>query len=237
MIENIRSVSNPLTIIAIFAGLAEVAGTVVLAFLPPQLQGIFLWYVIGFPIGLVIAFFVTLNFNATVLYAPSDFKDEEMYLRSLELKLRIKGKFDAVSSGIELAKSNAAELLGDDGDEIALQHKMEALNSQIVDLQRKFAEAQVSASEAVTDEVVRPARGALTPKVLHCLATVSEPLSMEEIALRTNASLPSLRATMMRLVQSGFALVRSEERGEPTAGRPRRVYSLTPKGRAAIESE
>jgi len=76
MVENIKSVNNPLTIIAIFAGLAEVSGTVVLAFLPLELQLSFIWFVMFFPSGLVLIFFAILLFNRKILYAPSDFKND-----------------------------------------------------------------------------------------------------------------------------------------------------------------
>ena len=42
-----RKVSNPLTIIGIFAGIAEVAGTAVLPLMSEPLQKIFIWYVIS----------------------------------------------------------------------------------------------------------------------------------------------------------------------------------------------
>jgi hypothetical protein len=81
MIEKIGHIKNPLTIIAIFAGLAEVSGTAILPFISDINQSIFIWYLILFPSFLVIFFFITLNFNHKVLYAPSDYKDEENFLR------------------------------------------------------------------------------------------------------------------------------------------------------------
>lgn len=81
MIESINKVSNPLTIIAIFAGLAEVSGTVVLPFLNPESQHLYVWFLMFFPGLLISIFFLTLNFNHTVLYAPSDFKDEDNFLK------------------------------------------------------------------------------------------------------------------------------------------------------------
>ncbi|MHC4735980.1 MAG: hypothetical protein ACYTDW_16210 [Planctomycetota bacterium] len=83
MIERIRKISNPLTIIAIFAALAEIAGTVALATVPRDLQSVFLWFVMLFPCLLLILFFATLNFNPKVLYAPSDFRDEKLFLYTL----------------------------------------------------------------------------------------------------------------------------------------------------------
>ncbi|MEP1445568.1 MAG: hypothetical protein ABJK37_05570 [Paraglaciecola sp.] len=80
MIEHIRKISNPLTIIAIFAGLAEISGTVVLPLLEPESQRIYIWFLMLFPCLLILLFFLTLNFNYKVLYAPSDFKDEDNFL-------------------------------------------------------------------------------------------------------------------------------------------------------------
>lgn len=77
---HMRKISNPLTIIGIFAGIAEVAGTAVLPLMSESLQKIFIWYVMGFPILLVLLFFITLNVNPKVLYAPSDFKDEKNFM-------------------------------------------------------------------------------------------------------------------------------------------------------------
>jgi len=76
-------ITNPLTVIGIFATLAEVAGTIVLPSLPEVLQSYFLIYVIGFPILLVALFFLTLNFNRKALYAPSDFSNEDNFMRLL----------------------------------------------------------------------------------------------------------------------------------------------------------
>ncbi|OGG41741.1 hypothetical protein A2837_00805 [Candidatus Kaiserbacteria bacterium RIFCSPHIGHO2_01_FULL_46_22] len=74
------SVKNPLTIIAIFAGIAEVSGTVVITHLNEKGQDIFVWFLALFPTLLVVLFFITLWFKHTVLYAPSDFSDEQNFM-------------------------------------------------------------------------------------------------------------------------------------------------------------
>lgn len=113
MIEKFRKISNPLTIIAIFAGLAEVSGTTVLPFLHENIQPTFIWFLIGFPTLLIILFFVTLNFNSRVLYAPADFRNEDNYLKTMagfkDSKYEItkteanKHNFDKVRGSIRLA--------------------------------------------------------------------------------------------------------------------------------------
>jgi hypothetical protein len=84
MIENIKGVRNPLTIIAIFAGLAEISGTGILPFIAEANQSTYIWFLMIFPVVLVVLFFLTLNFNPKVLYSPSDFRDEANYMRIFE---------------------------------------------------------------------------------------------------------------------------------------------------------
>ena len=85
MLERYSRVENPLTIIAIFAGITEVASSIALPFLQQDTQYVFVWFLILFPFALVAAFFLTLNLNARVLYAPGDYRDEKHFLRALRL--------------------------------------------------------------------------------------------------------------------------------------------------------
>ncbi len=95
------SIKNPLTIIAIFAGIAEVSGTVVLPFVSEANQVLFIYFLIGFPTFLVFCFFATLNFNNRVLYAPSDYKNEDNYIRV--------NRFDSNSQKNEVVKISIEE--------------------------------------------------------------------------------------------------------------------------------
>ncbi len=107
MIEKIKKIMNPLTIIAIFAGIAEISSTAVLPFLAPEPQSLFIWFTIIFPIILVIFFFATLNWNYKVLYAPSDFKDEKDFLR-LFTKLSIAEQRQKIDN--EVAETTVAQV-------------------------------------------------------------------------------------------------------------------------------
>lgn len=82
MFNNVGHIKNPLSIIAIFAAIAEIFGTGVLPLLEPENQSIFIWFLMFFPCLLVSVFFVTLNFNHKVLYAPSDYKDDEGFFKA-----------------------------------------------------------------------------------------------------------------------------------------------------------
>jgi hypothetical protein len=77
----VAKITNPLTLIAVFAGLAETAGTLVLPNLDKELQKIFVWYVMLFPTALVITFFTILCSKREILYAPRDFEDPEHFMQ------------------------------------------------------------------------------------------------------------------------------------------------------------
>lgn len=113
LIEKIKKISNPLTIIAIFAGLAEVAGTVALGLVSEKIQLIFIWFVMGFPILLVVCFFITLNFNPKVLYAPSDFSNEDNFLQTLTGSYKIGEEIKEISEFVNASKSEISKVVGD----------------------------------------------------------------------------------------------------------------------------
>ena len=93
-------VSNPLTIIAIFAGLAEALATIALVQLPPEIQSIFVYFVMAFPSGIVLLFFYVLYFKNTVLYAPSDYADQTHYLEANQIKETVSERIDEIFSEI-----------------------------------------------------------------------------------------------------------------------------------------
>ncbi|MGF6594192.1 hypothetical protein [Pseudomonas sp. 2835] len=67
---------SPLTIIAIFAGIIEASALASLPFLGEDSQGIYTWFLVGFPFFLTVLFFLTLNFNYKSLYSPEVSKPE-----------------------------------------------------------------------------------------------------------------------------------------------------------------
>lgn len=80
VIENIKS---PLSVIAIFAGISEIAMTVTLLQLNDESQRIFIWFVMLFPVLLVVAFFFVLYTKPAVLFSPADYQEDATYLKSI----------------------------------------------------------------------------------------------------------------------------------------------------------
>jgi ribosomal protein S25 len=93
-------VSNPLTIIAVFSGLAEGLATVSLIKLPLELQEKFIYFVMTFPTLLVFLFFGVLIFKPKVLYAPSDFDNEDNYLKANNIEEVVKSKMRTEMQGV-----------------------------------------------------------------------------------------------------------------------------------------
>lgn len=108
------TVKNPLTVIAIFAGTAEISGTAILPLLDSGAQSTYIWFLMLFPFTLIALFFITLNWNHKVLYAPSDFKDEDHFVNILQ-KASLKDQIE------ELEVQEKAE--GEDEEQIELEGK------------------------------------------------------------------------------------------------------------------
>nr|WP_225777066.1 hypothetical protein [Pseudomonas sp. Marseille-Q3773] len=84
MLERIGHIKNPLTVIAMFAAIAEVSGTIVLPLVDVSVQEKYVWFLMLFPVFLVYLFFRTLMKNHKVLYAPSDFKSDDSFFKQFE---------------------------------------------------------------------------------------------------------------------------------------------------------
>ncbi|HGF3751091.1 TPA: helix-turn-helix domain-containing protein [Vibrio parahaemolyticus] len=93
-------VSNPLTIIAIFAGVAETLAAVALVQLPLEIQSVFVYFVMAFPMAIVLLFFFVLYFKNIVLYAPSDFDDQKHYLQANNLREKVDHQMDEIFASL-----------------------------------------------------------------------------------------------------------------------------------------
>lgn len=76
-----KKITNPMTIIAIFAAISETSAAISLPFLDSNEREIYIWFLISFPFYLLFLFFLTLNFNYRSLYAPSDFEKDKYFVK------------------------------------------------------------------------------------------------------------------------------------------------------------
>ena len=115
MIEKVGHIKNPLTVISVFAGIAEISGTIVLPFIAPQNQSTYIWFLMLFPPFLVGIFFATLNWNHRTLYAPSDYQNEDNFVNSIgkstaqERVVKLEEEVDEVVSDTALSAASLTE--------------------------------------------------------------------------------------------------------------------------------
>ncbi|WP_028624299.1 hypothetical protein [Pseudomonas sp. Ant30-3] len=79
-----KTITNPMTVIAIFATLSETSAAISLPFLDNEERQTYIWFLISFPFYLIFLFFITLNFNYRSLYAPSDFEKGKHFIRVMD---------------------------------------------------------------------------------------------------------------------------------------------------------
>jgi hypothetical protein len=108
MIDKVKPINNPLTIIAIFAALAEIASTVSLKLISPELQKFFIWFVMGFPLLIVITFFRILIKQPNVLYGPGDYRDDQSFITAIGIRNII--TLEEADKQIDIAKKEIAKI-------------------------------------------------------------------------------------------------------------------------------
>ncbi|VVO73192.1 hypothetical protein AB4P91_11645 [Pseudomonas sp. B21128] len=84
MLKIRKRITNPMTVIAIFAAISEGSAAVSLPFLDNEDREIYVWFLISFPFYLLFLFFITLNFNHRTLYSPSDFGKDKSFLKVID---------------------------------------------------------------------------------------------------------------------------------------------------------
>lgn len=207
MLEQIKAVNNPLTIIAIFAALAEVAGTVALATVDKSVQGTFVWFVMGFPVLLVVSFFATLNFNPKVLYAPSDFKNEENFLNTVVGTRSVSMSLEQVMEQLEETKER---ILNEGVKQIfAVGGQQEQRIMDLVKTQLSGIETRLQSVRRQAEVVASAASGvawpqsALQARILSTLRE-NEGQMAAEIATRIGMSEKATTRALERLCDRGL---------------------------------
>jgi hypothetical protein len=212
MLEQMKAVSNPLTIIGLFCGVVEVAGLIVIGAgnIAPEAQRDLIRFVIWFPVGLVLLFFITLWFKDRVLYAPSDFRDEQNYLALATANVKQSLDIKKIEKMIATAKT---EIIGDVQRMIPVTGAGEKNKVEEI-VNEKLQPVQA----AVEDIKSNPARNfylSRTPEsterimnlILTTLHNEGKPLTVNEIAAKNGAPITLLQSLLavladMRLVNA-----------------------------------
>jgi len=134
-----------------FAAIAEVSGTVVLPLVDATVQAVYVWFLMVFPCFLVLLFFVTLWIDHSVLYAPSDYKDEAGFVTLFN---RGVPKYSVISPGTDVddVDSGASESEAIASVENVLFSPIEKTPD---DTPAPISEAEVEETKAVTKDLER----------------------------------------------------------------------------------
>lgn len=191
--NNKSKVQNPLTIIAIFAGIAELAGTTVLLGLPIEIQSVFVWFVMLFPIGLVAAFFLVLLFKHNVLYAPSDFVDENNFMNLLQNKKVQNELIEVVDLLEQVKESNTAN-----------EQLKQSLNEAMLKLENAKQNNEIS-SEIKSQNMIKNYYIDLRTEeeIVNIIKTRFNGISLSELSIELNIRPAVTKGHISRLINKG----------------------------------
>ncbi|MCG9658351.1 hypothetical protein [Vibrio mediterranei] len=164
-------VSNPLTVVAIFAGTAEVFATGALVLLPETMQERFINFVMFFPILIVVSFFLVLLFKPQALYAPSDFSNEEHYLQANKIKKLVAENTEMVLADTKFSGENS--------------HELKSLSEKVANLTVQSLEDDLD--NTVLEYMTLHSKEAFTPRALSFLIAAHK-RSINESLLRLESA-------------------------------------------------
>lgn len=129
-----NKINNPLAVIGVFAGIAEIAMTVVLFKLPETLQEVFIWFVMVFPFFLVGLFFLILYKKPAAFFSPSDYRKDSSYLESISEAKEfsdIKASIAELNEGLQTVKTYSEKIL--QNDEFNMGDVVDAENERLTE--------------------------------------------------------------------------------------------------------
>jgi uncharacterized tellurite resistance protein B-like protein len=172
----------------------------------------------AFPTIIVALFFITLNFNPKVLYAPSDFRNEENFLNTLIGHKELSGNFQSLTKQLEVAKqqivTEAVKQVGAAGE--SERRKLANIVGQQIDLVKEKVESTRESAEELTLEAVFGLfpRSELQAKILSVLIGKKELISVQDIAAATKRDQLSVERALEKLAGRGAVTLSKNEAGD-----------------------
>jgi hypothetical protein len=118
MDDKLSRIQKPLAIVAIFAGIVQISGIAVLPYIKGDYQFQLIWFLISFPVLMVILFFVTINYYIRVISKQNDLL---MFSRSGR-KLKPSNRYEIGLN--EMGKTNNSIKPKTIADEESTKHKI-----------------------------------------------------------------------------------------------------------------
>lgn len=160
-----------------------------------------------FPFLLVVLFFLTLNFNARVLYAPSDFQTDESFLSALAGRQELSLEFKAIDEQIETVKKEIVNEAVSQVGSIS-QAERERLNKVIGAQIEALKEKVQAVSESVEDYAIGLAarsypRSELQARIIESLSKQPDGATVTQIAADTGHTTISVTRALEKLQRRG----------------------------------
>lgn len=205
---DVKKISNPLTIIGIFAVLAEIAGTVVLPILNGNdNQDKFIWYVMFFPVFLVILFFITLWTVPKNLYGPKDYSNEDNFIKIMSDKYSVDDSLqhveDEISKLSKIVQDNSNSNITADKSIAefykSLIDRLNAINIKLAETKEINNNIETNISNTV------PKSAILQFKVIKYIEE-NPNCSAQNIAEQFNLSINTVRNMLRKFVNEGILI-------------------------------
>ena len=204
MIEKIKHIGNPLTIVAIFAALAEISGTVIPTVLDDKYHIYIVLFLIFFPVLLVSLFFFTLWCKPWTLYGPSDFQNEELFLQMItelqKLSLKLKGiKIQFQHSNKKIVN----EVLSSDNLQKEVTNRIhEAYNNEITQISDRLDDIRSDIDHCTIRILSRSfPQSKLQNDIFHELQKSTEALTLSQICENVKRDKMETKKALERMVK------------------------------------
>ena len=209
---DVKKISNPLTIIGMFAVLAELAGTVVLPILNgSDIQKLFIWYVMLFPVLLVILFFYTLWTVPANLYGPTDYANEDNFIKIMSYKYSVDDSLIDVEDEISKLKEIIQENSSNDSTENKsmvefyknLNDRLNAINSKVAETKEINNSIEMNISNSA------PKSSILKFKIIKYIED-NPNCSVHDIANQTELSIRTVNLMLNQFIHEGIVVRTSD---------------------------
>lgn len=161
----------------------------------------------AFPTLIVILFFATLNFNPKVLYAPSDFRNEENFLNTLVGTQKLSLSLDQVSEELEKAKTQileqaTAQISAVGGSE--RKRLTELISQELGQIQSQVRIARAEAAAVVADAEEHPFPHSTVQALALQALSDGQSHSLPYISRRTGVGGSATRRALERMISRGL---------------------------------
>ena len=156
-----------------------------------------------FPIILVVLFFSTLIFNHRVLYAPSDYNNEDNFLEAAKGRRQLDDNFEkleaevnAISKTLQSSLPSSSETL----DQAQIDDFKIAITHEFASLKARFEATRESADDLILNALPQ---SALQANVIEHIFAAKKPVTLAELSTALSMSEAAINKAAKKMVERG----------------------------------